>query len=325
MKEVEVSIIVATYNPDFLKLKNTIYSIIKQKECKFELIVTDDGSKQNYFIEIKELLQREQFDNYQLVENKKNQGTCKNVYSGLKHASGKYVKVISPGDYLAYEMCLKEWCKYLKLNKLKASFSNTIYYNYEKNQIHVIQRKRTDPIRKNIYSLKTYKKKTVDINCFLLRDYILGAAFMAEKDIMINYCKKLIEAGIVYTEDMMYKLMILDGIKIIYFPKSTVLYEYGIGISTSQNIKWTKLLLRDEENFDKLILTKTTIDIFVKKYQWYLKQKNKSRTYQKFILALLFPTYLLNKVIQKIDILVGKTKSCINIDWNYVNSFVKEK
>ena len=45
----DVSIIVATYNPDLNKLMSTLLSIIIQKGIKFEIIVTDDGSQKDYF------------------------------------------------------------------------------------------------------------------------------------------------------------------------------------------------------------------------------------------------------------------------------------
>ena len=44
-----ISVIVCTYNANWEKTKNTLFSIIRQKNVIFEIIVTDDGSASNNF------------------------------------------------------------------------------------------------------------------------------------------------------------------------------------------------------------------------------------------------------------------------------------
>ena len=50
-----ISVVVLTYNSAFDDIKQTILSIVKQKDITFELIIADDGSKENHFEKIKEL------------------------------------------------------------------------------------------------------------------------------------------------------------------------------------------------------------------------------------------------------------------------------
>ena len=59
----EIAVIVLTYNADFIRLKQTLVSVLEQKDCNFQIIVADDASKNNYFSEIKKI-----FNEYQFVE-----------------------------------------------------------------------------------------------------------------------------------------------------------------------------------------------------------------------------------------------------------------
>lgn len=104
MSTYDVSVICLAYNADINKLLTTLKSIIYQENCNFEVIVADDGSKNNYRELIEKYFRKNNFVNYKLVLNTKlntkNHGTVENLISGLDVASGKYVKQISPGDYL---------------------------------------------------------------------------------------------------------------------------------------------------------------------------------------------------------------------------------
>ena len=54
-RKIEISVIVACYNPDWRKLKATLKSIIKQNDICLEIIIADDGSKICSDDKIKEL------------------------------------------------------------------------------------------------------------------------------------------------------------------------------------------------------------------------------------------------------------------------------
>ena len=45
----DISVIIVTYNPKWEKLRTTILSILFQKNINIEIIVSDDGSKNNLF------------------------------------------------------------------------------------------------------------------------------------------------------------------------------------------------------------------------------------------------------------------------------------
>ncbi|MBR4342246.1 MAG: glycosyltransferase [Lachnospiraceae bacterium] len=96
----DISIIIITYNPIWDKLVKTLdSSSIVQKKISFEVIVCDDGSDIKFKEELQKYFSVKSFKEYKLIFHDRNNGTVSNFYSGLKLASGKYTKVISPGDY----------------------------------------------------------------------------------------------------------------------------------------------------------------------------------------------------------------------------------
>lgn len=96
----KVSVIVGAYRPDLHKMLLTLRSILLQKKCSYEIILTDDGSKENYFAEVKDFFARAPFSDYKLLPSEKNQGTVLNVWKALQVAQGEYIRLISPGDFM---------------------------------------------------------------------------------------------------------------------------------------------------------------------------------------------------------------------------------
>ena len=99
-KMYKVSVIVVMYNPIPEKLWLTLNSIINQEKVDLEIVIADDGSKNNLFDAIEEYMKKNDFSNYKFVYHKQNQGTVLNCYDGVNQASGDYIKLISPGDLL---------------------------------------------------------------------------------------------------------------------------------------------------------------------------------------------------------------------------------
>ena len=62
-KNVDVSVVFVQYNPDFKKTLLSLYALINQKDVNFEIIIADDGSKRDYFQEIRSFFQKHNFTN----------------------------------------------------------------------------------------------------------------------------------------------------------------------------------------------------------------------------------------------------------------------
>lgn len=273
-KKIILSIIVATYNPKIEKLFFTLDSIMNQKKVYFEVIVTDDGSKDNLFSEINEYMHKKNFKNYQLISHKVNQGTVLNIYDGLKIAKGKFVKLISPGDAINGEIELHEWVNFLEKSNNMWSFCNSIYYSKNENDQFKIYKIPASP--QNIKVYKKHKELDCQWNYLIHDDLVLGAATLCRTDIFLKYMKK-IKYKVIYAEDNCYRLMMFDGIVPLFYDKSVVLYEYGYGISTSKNDVWGKKLLLDWKATNDIMINtinKNNFQIKVcKKYMY--REKNK--------------------------------------------------
>lgn len=100
--EVLFSIIVASYNyEDYIKA--TLDSISEQTYKNFEVIVVDDGSKDNSLEVIKNYC--EKYPNFYLYthENNENRGLKDSILLGLSKAKGEYIAFCESDDYWAPE------------------------------------------------------------------------------------------------------------------------------------------------------------------------------------------------------------------------------
>lgn len=293
MKEMfkyQVSVIVASYNPDYKKLKKTIVSVLKQKDVSFEVIVTDDGSINNFYQEIEEVFEEYNFKNYTLLSNEKNMGTCSNIYRGIKCAQGEYVKLISPGDYLYSEDTLCLWALFMNENQLDISFGDAVFYQMEGNEIRQIK-VRNNPYNRYLYELDSYKEKKIKIDYLVLYDHVVGAAFMMKKEVLERYLEE-IQGKVIYAEDFAYRLMILAGHHIIYFPKKVIFYEYGTGISTQKEKIWEERLRRDMDQINNIILSKyVEVDNFSRRYIKLIQTKAKNKVLIEINRVRFFPYY----------------------------------
>lgn len=242
----DVSVIVATYNPNLYKLKSTLISIILQKNINFEIIVTDDGSKEDYFKEVSEFFLKKNFENHSFIKNKSNIGTVNNFYNALIKSNGKYVFFISPGDMLYDENSLFSMFDFAERNKIKICFGDAVYYSNSNNKLKIFKNIHNAPLKSLIYNDDT-PFVTQKIG-FLLKNYILGATFFRNREIAIKYIGRIKDIC-KYVEDNTSTAFILaDNIRVYHLKKHIVWYEYGTGISTSKNKRWNKFLDQDFDN-----------------------------------------------------------------------------
>lgn len=130
IKKTEVSVVVACYNPVLEKLLMTLRSIIFQENVTVEIIVVDDGSKdQSLYKRLPEFFEDHSFTNYTFVLHEINSGTVHNMLDGVKAAHGEFIKLISPGDCLFKENTLRHWVDYMRDAKIPVSFGDAILYN----------------------------------------------------------------------------------------------------------------------------------------------------------------------------------------------------
>ena len=247
-------------------------SIVKQKDCDFEIVVSDDGSEENCFVEIIKYFEERGFSDYSVILHEKNGGTVRNTLDAVGIANSKYVKLISPGDALVSSDTINAWSRYLKQSGRQWSFGDALYY------------RRTDDDRLDF--IKRYCNPQV-VDCYLKHDDVtcrmnyvafddiaLGASVLCDRELMLRYLRKIV-GKVVYAEDNTYRIMAFDNILPEYFPQKVVVYECGYGVSTSGDDKWSQKIRADWENTDEIMLAgckdndviqHKIADIYKKKY-----------------------------------------------------------
>lgn len=93
-----ISVIVASYNYDKY-IRETLDSLIKQTNKHFEIIVVDDGSRDQSLHIIEEYVTR--FENVKLYThpNHQNKGLAESVKLGIEKANGEYIAFCESDDY----------------------------------------------------------------------------------------------------------------------------------------------------------------------------------------------------------------------------------
>ncbi len=244
MNKIRVSVIVPTYNSKWDKIKVTLDSIIVQKSSPFEVIIVDDGSRISSSDLIDSYLISQRFSNYKLINNKKNNGTIKNIISAMKYANGKYIKLLAPGDLLVGKTLLDDWCNKLEQSGRKWSFGNALFSNNTTEVPISLFTHQDNP--RDITPYLTGDNRTARYNCVIKMDKPNGTTTLFEKQFADPYLIKLSKI-ITYAEDFIYVLFMLDEHMPYYYNHNVTVYEWGEGISSSNNCFWTQKM-HEEHN-----------------------------------------------------------------------------
>lgn len=255
----ECSVVVCTYRPNWEKLRLTLKSILMQKDCRFQIVVTDDGSEDNLFNRIQSYFDDNGFTDFKLIANTHNGGTVQNVLHGVYASNGKLIKPISPGDFLHGEDCLRKWVDFMdNHNDYVMSYCDSIYYHWEGGKIVPIKEK-ANP-----------QSTEPDVLQYIVYDDVcLGASVMVRRQEWLT-CLEMIRGKIMYCEDSSYPIMLFQGMKIINMPRVLLLYEFGSGISTGKSIFWHEQIKKDIDATNNILLLLDTGNekrrIIVRKY-----------------------------------------------------------
>lgn len=296
ISDCQVSVVILTYKPNLKKLIRTVKSVVSQKNVDLEIIVSDDGSENDYFSNLEAFFDSNDVRNYVFNKNKQNVGTVKNIISGISKANGKYVYLISTGDMLYDDYVIKDFFDFSEENNSKIVFGQHLCY-YEDLK-DVIISKNIFPSNTCVYnkSFKSYK------TAFLLGDFLVGPTYFREKN---NFCELLkdIEECSIYVEDTTTTIFALaKNVPIHYYPRKIVWYEKGFGISQGIGNGWGKKVEDDVINTLKKAIHEYPKDKIIRAGYYYRVSKNKKDVIKNIIK---FPCISLQKffngVFNKID------------------------
>lgn len=127
----KISIVVPIYNAEKY-LERCIQSILVQTYSDFEVLLINDGSKDN---SIKICQQYEKKDNRIKVIDKKNEGVSQTRNQGIKIARGKYIQFIDSDDFIEPNM-LEEMLEKAEKEEVDVCICG-FQYTYEKGDKNV--------------------------------------------------------------------------------------------------------------------------------------------------------------------------------------------
>lgn len=288
-KKKQVSVIIAQYNPCFDKLKKTLYSVIRQKNIDFEVIIADDGSKITFVDEMKEICERVNFYDLKLSCLEENIGTVSNIYFACCKAEGDYIKVISPGDIFADDNTLYDWYFFTKRKKADLSFGDLIYYNSQSYGHPVQLIVPSFPVSVNLFRDGRIGRLQM-IDYLVAHDGIVGASILVKRELFLFSLKEML-GKVIYAEDFFVRKVIAERKRIIYFPQKVIWYEYGLGISTSKNEVWAKRIKKDLDNMDQIL--QDNLDNYSVIIKQYCMVGRLNRYLRRVMKILLFPEAIL--------------------------------
>ena len=291
--EVTVSVLVATYNPKWPELKRTLDSVLAQQGADLEIVIADDGSADNKKDQIVAYFNGKDFDKYTIDIAEANGGTVKNICRGLKSCKGRYIKLISPGDFLCGKDALKKFIDTAVRDNAPFVFGDVIYYDADKEQFSAIEHSAHPQLIKPFIR---HDDKNILYNYLIVNDTIHGVSTLVEKDVLEKYLGAQ-QGRIMFAEDCVYRIMIADGVKVSYCGSDIVCYSFGGGISTTKEDKWKAIIRKDLQESDKEVLAiKADDKAFIKKFSAAIKERDNTTKGNKIRFWLITPKVLFRKL-----------------------------
>lgn len=210
-----ISIIVPVYNKEKV-VRRCVESILKQTYKNIEVIIVDDGSKDN---SLKICRQLELNDSRIKVIYKKNGGVSSARNEGLKIAQGQYIGFVDSDDWIENNMYEKLYKAMIKNDADIAS----CYFTYEKN---------------GLIEEATYKQcKFKDETCLSKEECCIELTKIYNRHIGWENCNKLFnkrvlknikfDSTITNGEDWLFFCSVLSvSKKIVYIPNNLYHYVY---------------------------------------------------------------------------------------------------
>lgn len=228
----DISIIIVNYNTKEL-LKQTIESVINTtKHIEYEIIVSDNDSKDGSQTMIKE-----KFSKVRLIENNDNLGFPKGNNVAIREAKGRYILLLN-SDTKVLENCIEDCAKYMDNHKDIGALGCKLVLA-DGTLDHACKRGFPTPEASLFYMLKfnklfpKNKKFTAYTMGYLSEDSInevdsLTGAFMLVRREVIDKVGFLDERFFMYGEDIDWCYRIKSaGYKVVYYPKVTTIHYKG--------------------------------------------------------------------------------------------------
>lgn len=250
--EIGVSVIILCYNSEYERIISSIDSVLQQSYRNYEIIIADDGSTVSCIPQIECYLEEKGAPAYHVLRRETNEGTVKNCIFAMENAIGTWVQALGAGDMLYDEDVLKDTVLFMERRRCLFAFGKIQMFHMDN---HVII---NDGIMHSPRSSGFYKERLNRIQKFIQKISIVlryeavpALAMFGKREAFLEEIRK-VEGRIIYCEDLFQISVYLQGKRFYYFDKILKQYELGVGISTSHNMKFDRLLEKDVRNMYEL-------------------------------------------------------------------------
>lgn len=238
MKDELLSVIVPVYNGEKY-LKKCIESIINQTYKNLEIIIVNDGSKDNTF---KICCELEKKDARIKIINQENMGVSRSRNNAIVQSTGKYITFVDSDDYLeddAYFKCLSLIKKY-NLDMIRYCYKFINNKSIKKYEFRTIT---DEVIKKSEYKEKVFK------NLLLCEDFSNIWNVIFKRNILENI---KFNNSIKFGEDLLYSYKtILNSENMMILSEPLYNYVYNEqGASKTIDVEFCLKRLNDEITVD---------------------------------------------------------------------------
>ncbi len=230
-----------------LNARDVLFNCLKSipgsiKDLTYEVIIVDNNSSDNSQLMVKTL-----FRDYQIIQNKKNEGYTKAINKGLVQAKGDYLVVLNPDTILQKESIAK------LVNALKNNKNIGIIGPKVINEDGTFQKScrrglaKPQAVLSYFFGLSKLFPDNKIFTGYQLNHldenkenevYGVSGSCMVIKKIVINDIGYFDERYFAYQEDSDYCLRAINkGWKVLYFPGVQIIHKGGVGGSNSVPMK----------------------------------------------------------------------------------------
>jgi glycosyltransferase involved in cell wall biosynthesis len=237
LKQKVVSVIMPVYNAGKF-LPQCMESLIKQSYSNIEIIVVNDKSKDNSLKILQEF--KKDYNNIHILQNKKHYGPAVCLNRATRVASGQFLALMNP-------------CDYISINKFKRQIN------------HLLKNPKTVAVGSQFVTIsehnKQLKKSSLPQDHEEIYQALLPSLSLKPETVMIN--RMLLPKDILHFSTNKYPLMFTEiFIKLLQYGKITnlnqPLYKHRVGIrrytrnpsKLNHSFSLLKLLLKSRSTYD---------------------------------------------------------------------------
>ena len=262
----KISVIVPIYNAE-LYLEECIHSVLNQTLRDIELLLIDDGSTDGSFRICEEYSKK---DNRVQVFRNKNVGQGLERNFGVRKSAGEYIAFLDSDDQYKEDALERLYQKAMETNADMVSGGYADVCNHEIIKEHLLGNRildSTEKIKKVMSDLISYEKKEGYDGCIAVWDSIF------KKQLLIDNNIQFLSERDIYSEDLLYKLMVMSCSRKITFCND-ITYLYRVNDTSFTNRISESVLNRITNLYDEIILR---FEEFLQEFN--LKERLVNRTF----------------------------------------------